>query len=361
MLFCIRLSKSSIVDKGVIMRQLKVKAAPLDRTIGNPTNAATRRRALLGGFFVMLMGRKAEGSNWPLSPVTWAVPFAPGGNGDTFARSVAARAGVLLGQPVLVDNRTGAGGNLAAAAVARAEPDGYSLLVGYTGHTYATDIYPNAGFDLGRDFAPISALARAPLALAVNRSRFGGSTLSDFLDVARLKPGSIEIGTSGLGSLPHLAVELLQRRTGIQLLHVPYRGGAPSFQDLLAGQVSAMIGPVGLFAGHAVGGAIRVLAIASRRREVLMPDVPTFGESGVEDFRISQWFGLFAPIKTPGPVLDRIHAVVQSILATEDIKRLWVEQAARVELESRADFSRFVSQEISRWSHIAAQANLKLD
>ena len=262
---------------------------------------------------------------------------------------------------MVIDNRSGAGGNLAAATIARADPHGYSLLVGYTGHTYAPRIYTDVGFDFGRDFAPVSALARAPLALALNKSRLDAADFREFAAAAQRNPESIEIATSGLGTLPHLAVELLQRQAGLRLLHVPYRGGAPALQDLLAGQVTAMIGPIGLFAGHATRSDLRIVAVASRRREALAPDVPTFAECGGPGFRVSQWFGLFAPINTPGSILDRLHLAVQSALANEEVRRLWAEQGARVELESRADFSDFVVRETMRWNRIASDAKLKLD
>src|SRR6185436_289304 len=218
------------------------------------------------------------------------------------------------------------------------------MLVGFTGHTYASLIYANPGFDLSRDFVPISAIDRVQSVLLVNPRRLDVSSLQQFLEVARAKPDSIDMASGGLGTVPHLAIELLQDRAGIKLRHVPYRGGGPALQDVLAGQVMGMFGTAGLAASYVRAGDLRALAVAGRRREPLLPDVPTFEEAGLADFRAVSWDGLFAPRGTPEPVLDRMHGAVQKALADDAVRRQWAERGARVELESRADFAAFVAQ-----------------
>jgi tripartite-type tricarboxylate transporter receptor subunit TctC len=289
------------------------------------------------------------------------VPFPAGGPTDVFARPIAASASATLGQSIVIDNRAGAGGTIGAAQAAHAPADGYTMLVANTPHTYAPAIYPQAGFDLARDFTPISALARSPTALVVNSAKLDVASLAQFIEVAKRKPGSIEIGSPGLGTVPHLAIALLQSRAGIEVHHVPYRGGAPALQDLLAGQIVATFGSVSTLVPYVNAGKLRPLAIAGRRREPLLPNVPTFGEAGLKDFRAGSWFGLFAPKRTPTVILDRMHAAVQGALGSDELKRVWVEQAAKVELEGRADFSRFVEQEIVRWNRIAKAANIQLE
>jgi tripartite-type tricarboxylate transporter receptor subunit TctC len=319
------------------------------------------RRSVLGGLLATGAGAGVRAGEWPERTVAWIVPFPAGGGSDLFARPIAAYVTNRLGQTMVIDNRSGAGGTVGAAVAARAPADGYTALVGDTGLTYAPMIYPKAGFDFDRDFAPISAFARVPYALVVNPARLDVATLAAFIEAAKKKPGAIDIGSAGLGTVTHLAIGLFETRAGVQLNHVPYRGGAPMLQDLLAGQIGAAFVLASVIAGYVKSGKLRALAVASRRREVLLPDVPTAHEAGLADFRMTTWFGLFAPARTPDAVLDRLHGAVQEALGDEGVKRLWREQGAKVELESRADFARFVTRETERWSRIAKAANVRME
>jgi tripartite-type tricarboxylate transporter receptor subunit TctC len=293
--------------------------------------------------------------------VQWVVPFPAGGANDVFARALAKPISQRIGQPVVIDNRGGAGGTVGAAAVAHAEADGYTLLMAYTGHTYAPQVYPQAGFELLRDFAPVSALARLPVALAVNPAVLDVNSLEAFVARARKAPSQINIGSNGLGTVPHLAIELLEARAKIQLSHVPYRGGAPALQDLLGGQIDAVVLPFNLVVPYVQAGKLLALAVAGRRRSPMLPDVPTFIEYRYEDFVVSTWYGMFAPIHTPRQIVDRLHGVVQASLAEPEVKRLWEEQGARVELETRRDFARFVALEVERWNRIAHRVVIEMD
>jgi tripartite-type tricarboxylate transporter receptor subunit TctC len=317
------------------------------------------RRAALGGIATLLAAPIARARDWPEKTVTWVMPFPAGGPSDGFARTVAELVGAELGQTVVIDNKSGAGGNLGAAVVSHAAPDGYTMLVGFTGNAYASLIYANPGFDLLRDFAPISAIDRVQSVLLVNPKRLDVTTLAQFLDAARARPESIDMASGGLGTVGHLAIELLQTEAKIRLHHVPYRGGAPALQDLLGGQVAGLFATAGLTASYVRAGTLRALAVAGRRRESLLPDVPTFKEAGGGDFRAISWDGLFAPKATPAPILDRMHAAVQKVLASETVKRQWAERGARVELESRADFAKFVAQDGARWSAVIKAAGIK--
>jgi tripartite-type tricarboxylate transporter receptor subunit TctC len=319
------------------------------------------RRLVLGGLLASAAALPVQAGNWPQRPVTWIVPFPAGGGSDLFARPIAAHVADRLGQTMVIDNRSGAGGTLGTAVAARAPADGYTLLLGDTGLTYAPMIYPRAGFDFDRDFAPISALARVPYVLVVNPARLDVATLSAFIEAAKKEPGAIDIGSAGLGTVTHLAIGLFEARAGVQLNHVPYRGGGPMLQDLLAGQIAAAFVLVSTVADHVRSGKLRALAVAGRRREALLPDVPTAQEAGLDDFRMTIWFGLFAPARTPDAVLDRLHGAVQEALNDESVKRLWREQGAKVDLESRADFARFVTRNTDRWSRIAKAANVRME
>jgi tripartite-type tricarboxylate transporter receptor subunit TctC len=321
------------------------------------------RRAALGG---LLLATGAAGSShaqqWrPPRAMNWIVPFPPGGSNDTFARPVAASVSQRFGLPVVVENRSGAGGTLGGMVVARARPDGCTLLVANSAQSFATVVYADSGFDLLRDFAPVSNIAKVPVGLVVNPAKLDVKDLAAFLAAARKAPDTINIGSSGLGTMPHLAIELLQRRTGIRLTHVPYRGGGPALQDLLSGQLDATFQPLSTIASYVQSGKLRALAVATAKRESVLPDVPTFAEAGVKDFEVSTWYGLFAPMKTPPVALDALHAAVQAALAEPDIKRIWAEQGARIDLESRQAFGDFVRAEVERWSAIARTTGLPMD
>lgn len=319
------------------------------------------RRAMLASLLLAGGAGYARAGLWPERPVTWLVPYPAGGGSDAFARPIATRVASRLGQPVVIDNRSGAGGTVGTAVAARAAADGYTFLVGDTGLVYASVLYPKAGFAFDRDFAPVAALARVPYVLAVNPARLDVTSLSAFIEAAKSRPGAIDIGSTGLGTITHLAIGLLEARSGTALNHVPYRGGGPMLQDLLAGQIAAAFVLAGPVADLVDAGKLRALAVAARRRESILPDVPTMQEAGLDDFRIATWFGLFAPHATPDAILDRLHGAVQGALGEEAVKRAWAEQGARVELESRADFARFVARETERWSRIAKAANVQME
>ena len=319
------------------------------------------RRTAIAGLMAAGAAGGARAADWPDKTIAMIVPYPAGGGSDTFARPVAAAMADRFKQSIVIDNKSGAGGTVGTAVAARAPADGYTLLLGDTGLTYAPDIYPRADFDFDRDFAPISAVARVPYVLVVNPAKLDVATLAAFIEAAKKAPGGIDVGSAGLGTVTHLAIGLFEERTGTKLNHVPYRGGAPMLQDLLAGQVAAAFVVPGAVAPHVKAGKLRALAVANRRREPLLPDVPTMDEAGLPDFRATIWFGLFAPKKTPDAILDRLHAATQAALEEEKIKAMWIEQGARVEPESRADFARFVAADSERWSRIAKAANIKME
>ena len=321
------------------------------------------RRSLLGGLMAAGAGPMvpARASDWPTRTVSWIVPFPAGGGSDMFSRPIAARVAEAIGESVVIDNRSRAGGTVGTAVAARAAPDGYTMLVGDTGLVYAPTIYPRAGFDFLRDFAPIAAFGRVPYALVINPARIDAANLEAFIEMARKKPGSIDIGSAGLGTVTHLAIGLFEGRADVKLTHIPYRGGAPMLQDLLAGQIAAAFVLVSAVAGAVRSGKLRALAVINRRRDTQLPDVPTAHEAGLADFRMTTWFGLFAPIRTPDVVLDRVHAAVQRALGSDEVKRLWAQHGAKVELESRADFANFIGREVERWTRIAKAANVQME
>ena len=320
----------------------------------------TRRGALAGAFALGVAG-SARAADFPTRPMNWIVPFPPGGSNDIFARPVAAFVGQRLGEPVVVENRGGAGGTIGGMTAARARPDGCTLLVVNPSLTFASIVYAESGFDLMRDFAAVSGMAQVPVALVVNPAKVAAKDLSTFLALARKQPDAINIGSSGLGTIPHLAIVLLQQRTGIRLTHVPYRGGGPALQDMLAGQIDATFAPLSTVASYAQSGKLRALAVAAPKREAVLPEVPTFAQAGVADFDVSTWYGLFAPKATPAAILDTLHGAVQAALADPGIRHIWAEQGAEPDRQGRQAFTDFVIHEVERWSKIARTVGLPME
>ena len=319
------------------------------------------RRTALAGLLASGTAGLARAADFPSRPMNWIVPFPPGGSNDIFARPVAAFVGHRLHEPVVVDNRGGAGGTIGGMTAARAKADGCTLLVVNPSLTFASIVYAESGFDLMRDFAPVSGLAQVPVALVVNPAKVAAKDLAGFLAMARKQPGVINIGSSGLGTIPHMAIVLLQQRTGIQLTHVPYRGGGPALQDMMAGQIDATFAPLSTVASYVQSGRLRALAVAAPKRESVLPDVPTFAEAGVADFNVSTWYGLFAPKATPAAILDTLHGAIQAALADPGIRHIWTEQGAEPDLQSRQAFTDFVSREVERWGRIARTVGLPME
>jgi tripartite-type tricarboxylate transporter receptor subunit TctC len=319
------------------------------------------RRTTLAGLLAAGPAGLARAADFPSRPMNWIVPFPPGGSNDIFTRPVAAFVGHSLGEPVVVENRGGAGGTIGGMTAARAKADGCTLLVVNPSLTFASIVYAESGFDLMRDFAPVSGLAQVPVALVVNPAKVDAKDLSGFLALARKSPGAINIGSSGLGTIPHLAIVLLQQRTGIQLTHVPYRGGGPALQDMMAGQIDATFAPLSTVASYVQSGRLRALAVAAPKREPVLPDVPTFAQAGVADFTVSTWYGLFAPKATPVAILDTLHGAIQAALADPGIRHIWTDQGAEPDLQSRQAFTDFVGREVERWSRIAKTVGLPME
>jgi tripartite-type tricarboxylate transporter receptor subunit TctC len=319
------------------------------------------RRVVLGGALAAGLAPPSRAADFPSRPMNWIVPFPPGGSNDIFARPIAAFVGHRLHEPVVVENRGGAGGTIGGMTAARARPDGCTLLVVNPSLTFASIVYAESGFDLMRDFAPVSGLALVPVALVVNPAKLGVKDLAAFLAMARKQPTVINIGSSGLGTIPHLAIELLQQRTGVRFTHVPYRGGGPALQDLVSGQIDATFAPLSTVASYAQSGRLRALAVAAPKREPVLPDVPTFAQAGVADFNVSTWYGLFAPKATPASILDTLHGAIQAALADPGVKRIWAEQGAEPDLQSRQAFTEFVGHEVERWSRIARTVGLPME
>jgi len=264
-------------------------------------------------------------ANYPNRPIRLIIPFTPGGVTDTSGRFIAEQLSLKLGQQVIADNKPGASGNIGSQMVAVAEPDGYTLLLGYAGTLSINPLLNDkTPFDSVKDFAPIGKIGDAILILVANNN-FQGKTLADVIAISKRDPNGLSYGTSGSGGTPHIAGELLKQRTGANLVHVPYKGGGQALLDLLGGNIPLVYTAVAGANQYVSSGRIKAIAVSSSKRSPSMPDVPTFIEGGVKDFVIDDWVGLLAPAKTPKPIIDKLNQALNEILNSSEGKaRLFV-------------------------------------
>lgn len=303
----------------------------------------------------------AETPTWqPEHPIRLVVPYGVGGSSDVIARLLAAEMSKTLGQSIFVDNKGGASGQIAMQEVARAVPDGYTIVLGHVG-TLAVNpaMFEKLPYS-DKDFEPIELLAKVPMVFAIN-SKVPAKNLSEFLALARARPGKLSYGSAGNGSAGHLAFEMLKVATGIDVAHVPYKGTGAQINDLLAGNIeAASAGPPG-FIQHVKTGRIRIIATGSPQRLAVLPDVPTVAEQGFPGFDSSQWFGLLAPAKTPTHVITRLQEAAEKALQTPSVQeRLSTDAAIPTPLRS-AGFAAFIKAERDRWGDVVRKAKLKVD
>jgi tripartite-type tricarboxylate transporter receptor subunit TctC len=303
------------------------------------------------------VSRTASAQAYPARPVRIVVGFAAGGTGDLLVRLLGQWLSERLGQPIVVDNRPGGGGTISAEAVVRAPPDGYTLLQVGTSHVVNTTLY-KLDFDLIRDIAPVAGIARAHLVMLVHPS-FPASTVPEFIAHAKAHPGTVNMASAGSGSSPRLAGELFKLMTGIDLVHVPYRGGAPALSDLIAGQVQVMFSNLPA-AEYIRAGKLRALAVTTAARSDELPDVPTVGEF-VPGYEASAWYGLGAPRGTPADIIERLNRETKAALADPRIKARLAEFGGTPLIGSSANFGTLIAAETEKWGKVVTFAGLKPD
>ena len=309
---------------------------------------------------VLAAGGAAPAETFPSKPVRIVVGFAPGGGADTATRLIAVTLTEIWNQQIIVDNRGGAGGVLAAELVAHAAPDGYTLLNCGISHVLRMLLYKKLTFDGVRDFAPISPIGTFANVLIVPPSS-PFKTLGEFLAYARANPGKLHYGSSGVGGSIHFTTELFKSMAGIDIVHVPYKGGGPAFADLLANQIDVMFDNSTTAVGPLRAGQTRALGVSSPTRWPALPDVPTIAEAGVPDYSILPFYGLCAPAHVPEPILDKLNADVVRALKTPDLQRRFADQGIEPTPMTRAEFTAFLANELATWSRVMKEANIQAD
>ena len=300
-------------------------------------------------------------ANYPTKAVKIIVPFPPGGSNDVIARILAQKLSDQTSQPFIVDNRPGAGGTTGADFVARADADGYTLLLTAPPPlTTNTALYAKMPFDPAKAFAPISLVATVPIVLVVHPS-IDVSNVKELIALAKAKPGTLNFGSSGNGSTNHLAGELLKRRAGIDIVHVPYKGAAPAMSDLIAGHIPMMFDNIPSLLPQIQSKAIKAIAVAGTARAKALPDIPTIAESGLPGFEASAWFGLVAPAKTPAPVLAKLQQEINVILKSPDLQKRFAELGAERGTVSGDEFKLFLAEETTKWGKLIEQSGAKVD
>jgi tripartite-type tricarboxylate transporter receptor subunit TctC len=303
---------------------------------------------------------RAQG-NYPNRPIQLVVTVPPGGAADFVGRLIAAKLADALGQSVVITNRGDAGGTTAAAAVAKSDPDGYTLLLNTIAtHGIGPHIYANLPYDPVKDFSPVILIAKLPLIMAVNAD-VPAQSVKDLIAQAKARPGELSFCSAGTGGAPHLAGELFKSLTGTELLHVPYRGSGPAVVDLVAGRITMMFDATPSLLPFITAGKLRALAAASPQSHRLLPDVPSFAELGYPGMDIALWYGVAAPGGTPAPIVQRLNAELIKILSTPDIRKGLSEQGADVQGGTPEEFVAFMRHESARWGTVVKRAGVKLE
>ncbi len=303
----------------------------------------------------------AHAQAWPSKPITYVVPFPPGGTTDILARIIGQKLGTALGTTIVVENKPGAGGNVGSEFVARAAPDGYTILGGtISSHAINVSLYPKLPYDPVTSFQPITLIGTNPNILVVNAaSPF--KSVQEITAALKAKPGSLSYASAGNGTSQHLSAELYKYMAGVDMVHIPYKGSGPAIQDVIGGQVPMMFDTSVVAGPHIEGGKLRALAVTSAKRAGAFPNVPTMAESGVPGYDVVSWQAIFAPAGTPKPIVDRLYAEISRILKEPDVQ----ERLAKLGLDPSgmppAELAAFQKAEIEKWAKVVKAANIKID
>jgi tripartite-type tricarboxylate transporter receptor subunit TctC len=300
----------------------------------------------------------AAAQTWPSGPIRWLVGFTAGGTADMISRDLGAELEKVLGVPIVIENRPGANGLTATQALVAAKPDGQTFQMILSGHITNAFLYPNAGFDPLKDVTPVSLVASSPLAIVANPN-FGPSDIRSLVEAAKAKPGTISYATPGVASIQQLSLELMAYMTGTKFVHVPYRGGAPALNDAIGGHVPLAVLSVLQVMPQVEAKQLKALAVTSRGRTDVWPDVPSISESGVPGYEAELWFGVIAPAGTPDAIVDRLNREITRFIKSDFMRKRLASQGARAIGTSREEFAAFMRAEQDKWGKVLKEIQIK--
>jgi tripartite-type tricarboxylate transporter receptor subunit TctC len=324
------------------------------------THQAILAAVLAIGVTVMQPAVASAQATWPSRPIKLIVPFAPGGSNDNIARVLATELGTRLGQSFVVENKGGAGGTIGTDSVAKASPDGYTLLFASTSLTTNPASGKKLPYDPLKDLAPIGEVGAGPFVVVVSKD-LAVTTLGEFVALARAKPKSINYGSAGVGGINHLGTELLAAAAEMQLVHVPYRGIGPAFTDLVAGNLQMLLPTLASAAQHIDAGTMRGLAVTGAQRSLLAPELPTVAEAGFQEFRLEAWWGLLGPARLPAAVVKRLNEELNAALAAPGVRDALAREGATPQPGTPEDFGNLIAAELTRWSRLVKDAQIQIE
>ena len=304
---------------------------------------------------------RAQG-DYPNRPVRFVVPFTPAGTTDILARVIGEKLAATFGQQFVIENRAGAGGNIGSASVATAPPDGYTILMGTVStHAINASLYANQGFDPVRDFAPVAFAAAVPNVMVVNPKNVKATTVQEFIAEAKATPRKFSFASSGSGTSIHLSGELFKSMAGVEMVHVPYRGSGPALTDMISGQVDVMFDNMPSCIEHVRAGTLRAIAVTSDKRSSAIPNTPTIAESGLPGFEATSWFAVFAPAKTPRPIIDKLNAEIRKAIDTPELRARWEQLGGEARPLTPDEQGAFVKAEIEKWAKVVKASGAKVE
>jgi len=316
--------------------------------------------AVLAAFVLFATGA-ASAQTWPAKPIRYVVPFAAGGSTDILGRIISEKLAVALGVPVVVDNKPGAGGGVGAAEVAKAAPDGYTIMGGtISTHAINASLYSSLPYDPVKDFVPITLIARVPNMLVVNND-IPAKNVAELIKLMKANPGKWSFASSGNGTSQHLSGELFKGMAGVEMQHIPYKGSPPALNDVMGGQVSMTFDNITTAWALAKGGKLRALAVTTASRSPVAPDVPTLAESGLPGYEIGSWQGVFAPAGTPPDIVKRLNAEIVKIIKSPDVQKKLIDLGAEPVGDSPEQFAAFVKTEVVKWGDVVKKSGAKVD
>lgn len=317
-------------------------------------------RAAIAVFASLFATAFAHAQEWPTRPITLVVPFAAGGTTDLVARPIAQALTEKLGQSVVVENKAGAGGTLAAGIAAKAAPDGYTIFLATVAHTMAPGLYKSLPYDFEKDFDPVTLAAQVPNVLIVHPS-VPAKSVSELIAYIKANPGKVNFGSAGPGSTEHMSGELFRAMLGVDIVHVPYKGGAPMMTDLVAGQIQMAIETSGSATPHIQAGTVRALAVSTPQRSPYFPDLPTLNEAGLTGYDVTTWFGLMVPKGAPPAIRERLYRETSDVLKQPGIRARFKDMGAEPGGQSPAEVAAFITAETAKWKKVAKESGAKID